>query len=179
MNLKLIRSVAFATWLYSLLFLIYLTFRLTFNSAHVQLDDLFIDHLPYFTFLVTGICMLAINLTSLALYLKVRTILRRTGSALGKEADRPFTTRSTAITGLQKKEFHGHPDSLALYDLNIGTFIIWLFSISVWIYLSYQSLTHPPSPPYWPISMLMFVISYFCMVFLFTPKESNVVIGSS
>ncbi len=159
MGLKLARAVSFATWVYSLLFLMYLLFRLTFNADHVHLDDLFIDYVPFFTFLITGICLLVINLASLVLYLAIRRNFGRQKVLMsGKEAIRSL---------------------IILIKRTNLTLIIWLFSISVWSYLTYLSLANPPSPPYWPISMMMFVISYFCMVYMITARDSRVTTGSS
>jgi hypothetical protein len=146
MGLRIARSVAFATWVYSLLFLMYLTLRLTLNSSHVRLDDLFIDRVPFFTFLTTGICLLVINLVSLAMYLAIR---RNYGLQKGpisrQEAGQSF---------------------IFMIKRSFLTLIVWSFSISIWSYLTYLSLANPPSPPYWPISMMMFVIGYICMVYM-------------
>jgi hypothetical protein len=176
MSLKLIRAVAFATWVYSLLFLGYLTFRLTFNAAHVHLDDLFIDHVPFFTFLITGICLLVINLASLVLYLAIRRIHRQQKGSIGrKEADRSFTFALKKSNMTPNKDvLNGHSESISLSNLNMKALIIWLFSISIWSYLTYLSLANPPSPPYWPISLMMFVISYICMVYMITARDSRV-----
>ncbi len=152
MGLRLARAVAFATWVYSLLFLIYLTFRLTFNAAHVKLDDLFIDHVPFFTFLITGICLLVITIASLALYLAIRRIDEK------------------------------RKGSISLSNLNLKVLIIWMFSISIWGYLTYRALADPPSPPYWPISMMMFVVSYICLVYMAyttTAIDPYIAIGSA
>ncbi|HEY3419638.1 MAG TPA: hypothetical protein VGK23_03715 [Methanomassiliicoccales archaeon] len=166
MRLKFVRAVAFATWMYSLLFLLYLTFRLTLNASHVKLDDLFIDHVPFFTFLVTGIFLLAINLASLALYLAIRRYHRQQkGTISGKEADR-LTSKSRRSILTPNSVSRDHSESIDLCNLNLKALIIWMFSISIWTYLTYLSLIDPPSPPYWPISMMMFVISYICMVYM-------------
>jgi hypothetical protein len=181
MSLKLIRAVAFATWLYSLLFLMYLTSRLTFNAAHVKLDDLFIDHIPFFTFLTTGICLLAINLASLVLYLAIRRISGQKKGSIGrKEAERsfPFVLRKSILTP-NRNVFNGHLESIGLSNLNLKALIIWLFSLSIWGYFTYRALADPPSPPYWPISMMMFVISYICMVYMITSRDSQVAIRSA
>jgi hypothetical protein len=181
MNLRPVKAVALATWLYSLLFLIYLTFRLTFNASHVQLDDLFIDHVPFFTFLVTGIFLMVINLTSIGSYLAIRRIYRRqTGSISGGEADRSLGSISgkSFLTSFKDK-LKGNLESIGLRNLHVKTLIIWTFSISIWTYLSYQSLAHPPSPPYWPISMMMFVISYLCLVYMLTARDSRMAIRSA
>lgn len=159
MGLKLTKAVAFATWVYSLLFLMYLLFRLTFNADHVHLDDLFIDYVPFFTFLITGICLLVINLASLVVYLAIRRNSGRQKILIsGKETVRSFI--------------------IIIKRTNL-TLIIWLFSISVWSYLTFRALADPPSPPYWPVSMMMFVISYFCMVYMITARDSRVAIDSS
>ena len=177
-GLKLIRAVAFATWMYSLLFLMYLTFRLTFNAVHVQLDDLFIDHVPFFTFLITGLCLLVINLASLVLILAIRRIYgQRSRSIGGKEADRSFSFMSRkSIPTPGKDVFVGHSESSSSSYLNVKALIIWLFSTTIWGYLTYLSLANPPSPPYWPISMMMFVLSYICMVYLITARDFRVAI---
>jgi hypothetical protein len=181
MNRKLIRAVSLATWVYSLLFLIYLTSRLTINASHVQLDDLFIDHVPFFTFLVTGLFLLVINLASLALYLRMRTIRRQTiGSKGMRAAGRTFNLRSRSSNLHPEKDVPiGHSGSIGPGYLNVKALIIWLFSMSIWSYLTYLSLTHPPSPPYWPISMMMFVISYICMVYMITARDSRVEVRSA
>lgn len=181
MGLKLIRAVAFATWIYSLLFLIYLTFRLTFNAAHVQLDDLFIDRVPFFTFLITGICLLVINLASLVLILAIRRIYgQRKGSISRKGAVRSFSFMSNkSIPTPSKDVFIGHSESISSSYLSVKALIIWLFSTTIWGYLSYLSLANPPSPPYWPISMMMFVLSYICMVYIITARDSRVAIRST
>ena len=180
-GLKLIRALAFATWIYSLLFLMYLTFRLTFNAAHVQLDDLFIDHVPFFTFLVTGICLLVINLASLVLILAIRRIYRqRKGSISRKEADRSFSFKSIYwILTPNRDVFIGHSESNSSSYLNVEALIIWLFSTTIWGYLTYLSLANPPSPPYWPISMMMFVLSYICMVYMIAARDSRVAIRTT
>jgi hypothetical protein len=180
MNQRPIKGVVFATWLYSLFFLIYLSFRLIFNAAHVQLDDLFIDHVPFFTFLTTGVVLLVINLTSLGLYLAIRRTYKRRNVPIGmKEPTRsfPFIWRKTIPTP-DRDVFDDHQGSLVPGNFPVKTLIIWTFSISIWIYLSYLSLAHPPSPPYWPISMWMFIISYICMVYMITARDSRVAIRS-
>jgi hypothetical protein len=181
MNLRPVKAVALATWLYSLLFLIYLTFRLTLNASHVQLDDLFIDHVPFFTFLVTGIFLTVINLASLGVYLAIRSTFRRQKVATGgKEADRSFENISgKSILTSFKDKLDGNLESIGLISMHVKTLIIWAFSISIWTYLSYLSLAHPPSPPYWPISMMMFVISYLCMMYMLTEKDSRIAIRSA
>ena len=181
MNLRPIKGVAFATWLYSLLFLIYLSFRLIFNSAHVQLDDLFIDHVPFFTFLITGVIVLVINLTSLGLYLAIRRTNRRRDVMIGmKEPARPFPSRpGKSVPTPDKAMFNDHQESTVQGNFPVKALIIWAFSISIWTYLSILSLAHPPSPPAWPISMMMFVIGYFCMVYMITAIDSRVAIRST
>lgn len=180
MDLRPIKGVAFATWLYSLLFLIYLSFRLIFNSAHVQLDDLFIDHVPFFTFLTTGVVVLIINLISLGLYLTIRRTYGRRDVLIGmKEPVRifPFMTRKSVPTP-DKDVFNDLRESPVPGKFPVKALIVWTFSISIWTYLSYLSLAHPPSPPYWPISMWMFVIGYICMVYMITAMDSRTPIRS-
>jgi hypothetical protein len=163
MDLRLTRAVSFATWFYSLLFLLYLSFRLTFNATHVHLDDLFIDRVPFFTFLITGILLLVINLASLGLYLAIRRVQRRQkGSISGKEAGRSPSSISIGFS-----------------DLNLKVLFLWSFSILIWSYLTYLSLANPPSPPYWPISLMMFVVGYVCMVYMISKRDSRVATRSA
>ena len=181
MNLRPIKGVAFATWLYSLLFLIYILFRLIFNSAHVQLDDLFIDRVPFFTFLTTGVIVLLINLTSLGLYLAIRRTYNRRNAPTGlKEPDRSFPPMSGNSTSKPDEAvFSNERESYVPSNFPVKALIVWMFSISIWIYLSYLSLAHPPSPPYWPISMWMFVISYICMGYMVKARDSRVATRST
>lgn len=176
MSLRLVKAVAFATWLYSLLFLMYLTFRLTLNAAHVRLDDLFIDRVPFFTFLTTGIFLLVINLVSLVIYMALRRAnAKQKGSIGGNEADRSFGSMSARSTPSHDKDaLNGRSGSIGLGSLNLMALTVCLLSISIWGYLTYLSLANPPSPPYWPISMMMFVISYVCMVYMMTARDSRV-----
>jgi len=162
------------------LFLMYLTFRLTLNAAHVRLDDLFIDHVPFFTFLITGIFLLVINLAFLVLYLVIRRIDRRKEGSIGrKDAVRPFTFMSRKSILTQTTDMVvGQSESIGLGSLNMKALIIWLFSMTIWSYLTYLSLAYPPSPPYWPISMMMFVLSYICMVYIITKRDTRVSIRS-
>lgn len=154
MGLKLTRAVAFATWVYSLLFLMYLLFRLTFNADHVHLDDLFIDYVPFFTFLITAICLLVVNLASLIIYLAIKKKTRRHNG-------------STNGTGIVRSVI------VMIKKVNL-TSIIWLFSISIWSFHTYLTLARPSSLPYWPISMMMFVISYICMLYMLATRDSRI-----
>jgi hypothetical protein len=177
MNPRLARAVSFATWMYSLLFLLYLVSRLTLNADHVHLNDLFIDRIPFFTFLVTGICLLVINLASLIAYLEIQRIYAgQLGSFSRKEFDGSFPIRSKGLNLKQNRDaFHRLLESIGISYRNVKVPVIWLFSLSIWGYLTYLSLANPPSPPYWPISMIMFVISYICMVYMMKARDSRVV----
>jgi hypothetical protein len=165
MNLRLVKAVSSATWIYSLLFLLYLGARLTLNANHVHLNDLFIDYVPFFTFLTTGICLLAINLVSLIIYLESRRAYAGTRG----------TAKSKGLGPKQNGDaLHGILGSVGISYLSPKVAIIWFFSLFIWVYITYLSLANPPSPPYWPISLIMFVISYVCMVIMIKEKDSRV-----
>jgi hypothetical protein len=176
MNLRLVKAVSSATWIYSLLFLLYLGSRLTLNADHVHLNDLFIDYVPFFTFLTTGICLLAINLVSLIIYLEIRRVCAGTrGSIHRNHTNGTFPIKSKGLGPKQNGDaLYGILESVGISYLSMKVVIIWFFSLSIWVYITYLSLANPPSPPYWPISLIMFVISYVCMVIMIKEKDSRV-----
>lgn len=173
MNLRLVKAVSFATWAYSLLFLLYLVARLTLNSDHVHLNDLFIDRIPFFTFLTTGISLVAINLVFLAIYLETRNVQTGRGRSDSIDAEGPIPMQQRGYWPKQKRAgLQGISDSIGISYLNLRVWVMWFFSLSIWLYLTYLTLANPPSPPYWPISLIMFVISYICMVLIVKDKDS-------
>ncbi len=175
MSTRFFKAVAFSTWIYSLLFLAYLIFRLTINSEHVHLDDLFIDRVPFFTFFITSVCLLVINLASLAWYLAIRRIQRRRKASIESgDAELSFMTiTKMSILAIKDRLLGSRSESKGPNNLRLKTFIIWSFSVLVWSFLTYLSLARPPSPPYWPISMVMFVVGYICMVYMMAARDSR------
>jgi hypothetical protein len=140
------------------------------------LNDLFIDYVPFFTFLTTGICLLAINLASLIVYLEVRRAFAGTRGSIGRNhTNGTFPINSKGLGPKQYGDaFSGILESVGISYLSVKVVIIWFFSLSIWVYITYLSLANPPSPPYWPISLMMFVVSYVCMVVMMKEKDSRV-----
>jgi hypothetical protein len=68
-NPKIPKAFTISVWFYSLLLWFYVTLRVVFDR--VSLTNRFIDYIPFFTFLNTGILSFVISFVSLLVYLMV------------------------------------------------------------------------------------------------------------
>lgn len=144
-KLQILRALTFATWMYSSLFLVYLSIRVLVN--HAPLNDPFIwDILPFFTFFITGIILLVICSLSMGMYLAIRVY------------SKPLTkvNREASI-------------------LRVSFFIIWMFSLFTWAGISsiivyndemvwFLVFHSHPGFPLWVIGIWMFGISFISLV---------------
>ncbi len=162
--LRLAGAFVFANGLYSLLFFIYVALRITFNPEIVHLNDLFIDYIPFFTFYITGVLMLAASLVSFLLYAAIRyysghgSVFRRPGGG----GDGYHTSGKSLV---RKLSYIG---MLAL--------VAWSISTSIWAYVCFLILSNPisyftvarhhPIILGWHVAIVMFVISYFSMILM-------------
>ena len=73
-KIRILRAVAFATWIHSLLFFVYVSLRVAVGNC--PLNDPFIYDVPYFTFYVTGMWLLVICFTSMISYIAIRNLSR-------------------------------------------------------------------------------------------------------
>lgn len=180
---RMARAVVFSSWLYSLLFLIYIGFRLMLNPTIVHLDDLVIDYVPFFTFFRAGVLLIGFNLASIVLYAAIRYFSSKQGPKAINNYQEFRQSRSMGPNGVE----YGYvpkiqPKSDMLTILGIFAFFTWLFSTSIWIYNCYQVLSdptgywtifHPPGVLGWHLAIFMFGVSYISMIILYYGVSSH------
>lgn len=66
-DMKLQRAIVLSTWLYSLLFWLYVVARITINN--IDPNDRFISRVPYITFFTVGVLSFALSFICLVVYL--------------------------------------------------------------------------------------------------------------
>lgn len=164
--LILARAIALSIWVYSLLFEVYLSLRMTINSSFVHLDDLFIDYVPFFTFSVTGITMMLVSFISLISYISIQNYLRPLDGSIAVQDIKGIILLVFGKIGgsLGRERPSADPESRKTIRLRWRLLLICSFCLSVWTYTSYRALLDPPSPPYWPIGLMMFVISFIYFI---------------
>ena len=175
--LRIAGAFVFATGMYSLLFIIYIVFRLIFNPDIVRLNDLFIDYIPYFTFYITGILMLAVSSISICLYIVIRKF-SRSKSRHPKAIIKFQWVRKRIFrkpNGIENRDVsNSQPRSERLSILEMSVLVTWLFSMSIWAYICFFIIshplsfltTHPLSVQGWITASIMFVIGYISIMIL-------------
>lgn len=174
-KIRIIRAIVFSTWMYGMLFLVYILSRLIFTPTWAHLNDYFITGIPFFTFYRTALIMLIISIISLII------------CTATKYSKRPHyesnTRRESEIIpafrfGKQTAEPNGDifcdevlSDTLKI--MRITSLIMWILSTSIWAYISYLILTNPSTLPHWHIGMIMFVLSFFSMMIYCATRDSS------
>ncbi len=175
---KITKAVFFASGVYSLLFLVYISFRLTFNPSLVHLNDLVIDYVPFFTFLRSGILMVGVCLASIILYVIMWSYSRSKRAAKAKgELQRSQQCQAVGPDGIEVGNTpYGQPRSERFGVLGILVLVAWFLSTAVWAYScflvlsypkSYWTVYHAPGVLGWHVAIFMFLVSYISTIILY------------
>jgi hypothetical protein len=160
-GLRIISALACGTWMYSLLFCIYVSLRVFVNR--VPIHDPFIWNVPFFTFYITGICMFVIFLSSMGVYLAIRAY------------SKPLQHVNRKVKLL----------SIPIFIIWMFSFFIWLSISSMIVYrpemMTILLFESAPNFPLWKMGIGMFVFSFIFLVTYialrnpFEPRHASIV----